>query len=137
MGPRRAREVIEALVQGTHPVSGVALPEEKVLESAGVLRALLVTAEALRTVELRLARRALLPANVGKRWTDQEDALVRQAFERKRSLEEIARAHGRTASAVAQRLLGLGLISADSPDWQGRFGTLPAGVLLKISKNIR
>lgn len=134
MGPRRAREVIEALVQGTHPVSGAALPEEKVLENAGVLRALLVTAQALRTAELRDARRALLPANVGKRWTEQEDALVRQAFERKSSLEEIARAHGRTTSAVAQRLLGLGLVSADSPEWEGRFGTLPEGVMLNIGK---
>lgn len=125
MGPHRAREVIEALLQGRHPVSGAALATEPVLQETSVLRALLITATALKFAEQRAVRRALLPSNVGRVWTTEEEARLREAFARKSPVDEIARAHRRTARAICQRLLRLGLLSVDSPQWVAHVGGQP------------
>lgn len=117
MGHRKAREILEALVQGVHPETRVALRDEAVLEDATVLRALLEAAAALRASEVRALRRAQLPSNVGRLWTTEEEATLRRAFERKTDPEEIARTHRRTVRAIAQRLQRLGLLGEDSPQW--------------------
>ena len=117
MGHHNAREILEALVQGVHPETRVALRGEAVLEDATVLRALLGAAAALRASEVRALRRAQLPANVGRFWTTEEEAELRRAFERKIHPEEIARMHRRTVRAIAQRLQRIGLLGEDSPQW--------------------
>ena len=117
MGHHNAREILEALVQGVHPETRVALRGEAVLEDTTVLRALLEAATALRASEVRALRRAQLPSNVGRLWTTEEEAALRRAFERKTPPEEIARTHRRTVRAIAQRLQRLGLLREDSPQW--------------------
>ena len=117
MGYQQAREILEALVQGVHPVTRVSLSGEAVLEDATVLRALLEASVALRASEVRALRRAQLPSNVGQLWTTEEEAALRRAFARQIPPEEIARAHRRTSRAVAQRLQRMGLLGAESSQW--------------------
>ena len=117
MGYQQAREILEALVQGVHPETRVSLTGEVVLEDATVLRALHEATLALRASELRAQRRAQLPSNVGRLWTTDEEAALRRAFEQVTAPEEIARAHRRTARAVAQRLQRLGLLGEQSSQW--------------------
>ena len=117
MRHQEARVILEGLVQGVHPETGMALRGETVLEDATVLRALLEATAALRAAEGRALRRAQLPPNVGRLWTTDEEAALRRAFERKTLPEEIARSHRRTARAIAQRLQRMGLLAQDSPQW--------------------
>ena len=117
MGYQQARKTLEALVQGVHPDTGVSLTGEAVLEDATVLRALLEATVALGASEVRALRRAQLPSNVGRLWTTEEEAALRRAFARQMPPEEIARAHRRTARAVAQRLQRLGLLGEQSAQW--------------------
>jgi len=42
-------------------------------------------------------------------WTDEEEARLREEFSRGTSVDELAQAHGRTASAIQRRLERLGL----------------------------
>ena len=117
MRHQEARVILEGLVQGVHPETGAALRGESVLEDATVLRALLEAAAALRAAEGRALRRAQLPPNVGRLWTTDEEAALRQAFQQKTAPEEIARVHRRTVRAIAQRLQRMGLLGEDSPQW--------------------
>lgn len=117
MRHQEARGILEGLVQGVHPETGTALKGEGVLEDATVLRALLEAVAALRAAEGRALRRAQLPPNVGRLWTTEEEAALRQAFERQTPPEEIARTHRRTVRAIAQRLQRMGLLAEDSPQW--------------------
>ena len=117
MGYQQAREILEALVQGVHPETRVSLTGETVLEDATVLRALHEASLALRASEVRALRRAQLPSNVGRLWTTDEEAALRRAFAQEALPEEIARAHRRTARAVAQRLQRLGVLGEQSSQW--------------------
>lgn len=117
MGYQQARKILEALVQGVHPETEVSLTGEAVLEDATVLRALHEATLALWASEVRALRRAQLPSNVGRLWTTEEEAALRRAFARQMPPEEIARAHRRTARAVAQRLQRLGLLGEQSAQW--------------------
>lgn len=114
MNVQRANDILRALVQGVHPSTGEPLPHNSVLQNAEVLRALLAGIEALEGARLRAARRAQLPDNVGRPWTEAEIATLRCEFEGGRSLEEIARAHGRSTRAISLRLGVLGLVEADT-----------------------
>src|SRR5215469_11314983 len=104
MNNQRAQQILRALVQGMHPLTGEPVVNDSVLQDADVLRALLAGITALDIVQHRAARRAQLPKNVGQRWTEAETVAIRQEFERGESLETIARAHGRSVRAVTHRL---------------------------------
>lgn len=125
MGYLEAREILEALVQGVHPRTQVALVGEAVLEDAMVLRSLVEAVAALRASEVRALRRAQLPRNVGRLWTTDEEAVLRRAFVQETPPEEVARSLGRTIRAVAQRLQRMGLLAEASPQWAAYAPYLP------------
>lgn len=110
---RRANAILQALVHGVHPHTAEPLPMDSVVHDPEVLRALLRGMTALNAVEARAARRAQLPKNVGRPWTQIELAGVRREFESGQTLEEIARLHGRSTRAITHQLAKLGLVSED------------------------
>jgi hypothetical protein len=127
MQKHRAKQILQALIQGIHPETGEPLTAESPLQSADVLRALLAGISALELADARANRRAQLPKNVGEPWTNAEVERLRSEFGSGVSLEEIAQAHGRTVRAIANRLMQLGLIPAN-PDyarWTGVNGASP------------
>lgn len=113
MKEQRARQILQALVQGIDPLTGAELPPGTILQEAEVLRALLAGAGALEQTAARAQRRALLPGNVGRTWSPEEEATLVAAFKSGDTLEDIATRHGRTLRAIEARLERLGLLTAE------------------------
>ena len=116
-----AASVLQALIEGHEPGSEVPLPSESVIHRADVMRALLTAVTALDRAEARAQRRALLPDNVGKAWTREEDNRLVEAFKAGQSPHELARKHRRTLRAVEARLQRMGLITESERTTRGGF----------------
>lgn len=124
-----ARQIIDTLAQGIHPVTGEAMPDDSPYNAPPVIRALHAVSRALdagRTAaEAEPGKaRGEVPPNAGKKWTPQEDAALETAFDAGIPLKQVAQELGRTAFAVEQRLVRLGKIAA--PAGGGRFGAAAA-----------
>ena len=122
MQERRARQILQALIQGVDPFDGNELPSGTVLQQADVLRALLAGVAALEADAARASRRAQLPRNIGRTWSAEENARLVAAFQRGEKLEDIASKHGRTLRAIEARLEKQGLITAEQRKTTDRFG---------------
>ena len=109
----RARQVLNALVQGVDPKSGSELPTDGILNRVDVIRTLLASVSAIDQVTAREARRALLPEKVGRQWTPEEEGNLKMEFQADTSIPDIAAAHKRTVRAIEARLELLGLITAE------------------------
>jgi hypothetical protein len=122
MQERRARHILQSLIQGVDPFNGHELPSGTVLQHADVLRALLAGVAALEADAARASRRAQLPRNIGRSWTAEENAQLLEEFKTGKSSAEIAAHHGRTVRAIEARLEKLGLITATERTTVDRFG---------------
>jgi hypothetical protein len=123
-----ARQIIDTLAQGIHPVTGEAMPEDSPYNAPPVIRALHAVSRALEGAGVGEALpdkpRRNPPPNAGKAWKPQEDAALETAFEAGIPLRQVAQELGRTAFAVEQRLVKLGKIAA--PAGGARYGTSTA-----------
>jgi catalase (peroxidase I) len=124
MQERRARQILQALVQGVDPFDGEELPAGTVLQQADVLRALLAGVAALEQDAARASRRAQLPRNIGRTWSAQEQAELIEAFDAGDPLADIAEKHGRTLRAIEARLEKIGLITAAERTTADRFSSV-------------
>jgi hypothetical protein len=113
MNEQRARQILQALVQGVDPMTGEELPPGTILQHADVLRALLAGVSALEQTAARAQRRAQLPGNVGRPWTVEEEATLIASFKAGNPAADIAIRHGRTLRAIEARLERLGLLTPD------------------------
>jgi hypothetical protein len=120
-----ARQIIDTLAQGIHPVTGEAMPDDSPYNAPPVIRALHVVSRALEAAgataqpEPERPQRPR-PPNAGKSWADQEDQALAIAFDAGIALKQIAQELGRTVFAVEQRLIKLGKVPA--PAGGGRYG---------------
>jgi hypothetical protein len=122
MQERRARQILQALIQGVDPFDGNELPSGTVLQRADVLRALLAGVAAMEQDAARASRRAQLPRNIGRAWSAEENSQLIDAVQAGESLADIAVRHGRTLRAIEARLEKLGLITAAERTTADRFG---------------
>jgi hypothetical protein len=122
MQERRARQILQALIQGVDPFDGSELSSGTVLQQADVLRALLAGVAALEQDAVRASRRAALPRNIGRSWTEEENKRLVAAFQAGEKLGDVAVRHGRTLRAIEARLEKLGLLSGDDRTTRDRFG---------------
>ncbi len=113
MKEQRAREILQALVQGVDPLTGEEIPPGTILQHADVLRALLAGLAAMEQTAARAQRRVQLPDNVGRAWTPDEEATLVAAYKSGDSPADIATRHGRTLRAIEARLEKLGLLTAE------------------------
>lgn len=104
-----ARQIIDTLAQGIHPVTGEAMPEDSPYNAPSVIRALHAVSRALERTEQ--VTNKVRPPNAGKAWSGQEDAALETAFDAGIALKQVAQELGRTAFAVEQRLVKLGKIA--------------------------
>ncbi|MGH8261296.1 MAG: hypothetical protein ACREUG_16570 [Steroidobacteraceae bacterium] len=118
-----ARQTLQALVQGFDPVSGAELPAGTVVQQAEVIRALLAGIAALEAEAERTRRRAQLPQNVGRPWTEAEEARLAAEFRAGDPLPGIAAQHNRTLAAIEARLERLGLLAAEQRTTRNRYVT--------------
>jgi catalase (peroxidase I) len=113
MKQQRALHILQALIQGVDPATGEELPSGTVMQNADVIRALLAGVAALEQTAAREQRRAALPDNVGRAWTDEEEATLVTAFKSGEPISDIATRHGRTLRAIEARLERLGHLTAE------------------------
>jgi len=112
MKEQKARQILQALVQGIDPQTGEELPSGTVIQQADVLRALLAGVGALEQAVARAQRRSQLPGNVGRTWSKEEETTLVAAFKSGDDTANIAARHGRTLRAIEARLERLGIITA-------------------------
>lgn len=115
-----ARQIIDTLAQGIHPVTGEVMPEDSPYNAPPVIRALHAVSRALEAAPRTAEEAARRPPNAGKAWSPQEDAALETAFDAGIALKQVAQELGRTRFAVEQRLVKLGKIAA--PAGGGRYG---------------
>jgi hypothetical protein len=116
-----ARQILQRLAAGVDPASGEALPAGAVLQHPEVVQALLAGVAALESEALRLRRRAQLPANVGRPWSEPEEQALAAEFGLGIELTQIAARHHRTLAAIEARLERLGLISVQQRRTRNRY----------------
>ncbi len=118
----RARDILNSLVLGLHPSTQEDLPKGTILEDADVVRALLVGIASIQQSMTRESRRAQLPRNIERTWSEEENAQLIDAFQAGHSAADIAARHGRTVRAIEARLEKLGLMTAGQRVTSDRFG---------------
>ena len=101
-----ARQIIDTLSQGIHPVTGEVMPEDSPYNAPPVIRALFAVSQALETKPPR-APRASRP-NAGKPWVPEDDEKLAQSYSAGLTLSALANELGRTPFAVETRLVKLG-----------------------------
>jgi hypothetical protein len=94
------------------------LPQDSVLQKAPVIRAMLEAISTVREADARRKRRALLPVNVGREWSAEEERQLDTEFQSGTTLAEIAQTHGRTLRAIENRCVRLGLMSSSEMSGQ-------------------
>ena len=126
-----ARQIIDTLAQGIHPVTGEAMAEDSPYNAPPVIRALFAVSQALEAPEpgeaakpaqaAKPAReRTAQPVNAGKPWSADDDAQLEAGFDQGDDAKVLADRLGRTRFGIEQRLIKLGKLPA--PAGGGRFG---------------
>lgn len=116
-----ARQIVQTLAQGRDPFSGEMFPPDHLLSHPEVVQALLAASAALEISAARGHRRAQLPENVGRQWTDAEEQDLIVAFRSGKSIEEIAGQHRRSLTGIEARLEKLGFLTAEQRVTRNRF----------------
>jgi hypothetical protein len=109
---QEALQVVRKLADGVHPDTGEVLRGDCLYQHPLAVRALHRAIGALEFQGERERTRQFLPANAGKPWNNQEDALICDELRRGLNFEQIAVSHSRTAGSIISRLVRLGQISA-------------------------
>jgi hypothetical protein len=104
-----AREILNVLAQGIHPVSGEVMPADSPYNEPPVIRALFTVSQALEQCEVPKRVREM-PANAGKTWSGEEDDKLLAAFNAGQEIKQMALDLGRSRVAVEARLVKLGKI---------------------------
>ena len=113
MSPSEAKALLEALANGIDPRTGEVQAEGSAFAHPPLIRALFLACSALEHLEKREKRAQSLPDNAGKPWSETEDEHLKAAFSAGATAKELAAQHGRTAGAIASRLIKLGLVEGD------------------------
>jgi hypothetical protein len=108
----QVKGVLEALVNGRHPGTGGALPADSIVNEANVIRVLITGIAALSARAARDVRRKSAPPSVGKVWSEEEQQQLIHEFSQRKSIADIAEAHGRTVRVIEVRLEIVDLMAA-------------------------
>ena len=106
-----ARQIIDTLAQGIHPVTGEAMPDDSPYNAPPVIRALVAVSQALQAPQSTRAAREL-PPNAGKPWSSEDDQALAIAFDAGADTRTLMQSLGRTRFSVEARLVKLGKIVA-------------------------
>src|SRR4051812_38369788 len=105
-----ARQIIDTLAQGVHPVTGEVMPEDSPYNAPPVIRALVAVSQALMVPGAARAQREL-PPNAGKPWSDEDDQALAVAFDAGAAMKTMMETLGRTRYSVEARLVKLGKVA--------------------------
>src|SRR5258708_24775178 len=108
-----ALPIVRALADGVNPIRGETYPEQSPYAEPRTLRALYSAVDLMSKEVEREKRKARLPANFGKPWTEGEDRALTGEFDAAMPMIEMARRHARTQSSIRLRLEKLGKIQPE------------------------
>lgn len=109
MDKQRAIEILHALADGVHPITGEVFPEDSPYQHPDIVRALCFFARKHRLKKPRMPKKG--PPRAGSRWDKAEDDKLIMEFDSKIPIKLIAEKHQRTLHGIAARLVRLGKIS--------------------------
>jgi len=113
MDHEKALSILQALSNGTDPLSGQPFPAASPYQHPDVVRALYQAVRALEaavTAQKRQAARSTAAGNSGKPWAKDEDERLVAAFDAGQSIDDLAVAHGRSRLAIEARLARFGKV---------------------------
>ena len=112
MEMQAARQIIDTLAQGVHPVTGEVMPDDSPYNAPPVIRALVAASRALegkRKASDRTERVARVqPSNQGKPWSPEDDVRLEAAYTAGADMKLLAQELGRSHFGVESRLVKLG-----------------------------
>ena len=106
MDLHRAKEIISALAEGIGPTTGEVLPDNSVCNKGEIVRAFY---SILNHLDEKKPKKNL-PANAGKPWAREDEALLVNLYRSGASKKDICKTLQRTESGIAARLVHLGII---------------------------
>jgi hypothetical protein len=125
--------ILNALANGVHPATGEKFAADGPYQHPDTVRALF---EAMRAVEgggtapapapERKAAPAMPQSGPGSRWSAEEEQRLATAFDAGRTVDELARAHGRSRASIEGRLVRLGKMDASAVTTPLRYPPKPA-----------
>ncbi|ONI40251.1 hypothetical protein AN639_05040 [Candidatus Epulonipiscium fishelsonii] len=89
------------LIRGIDPYTNEKLPQDHLINNKYVYQLLLIAQNNILNYN---ASTSDLPINVGKTWSNEEDAQLRTEYENKVSIKEMSKIHGRTHRSIKARL---------------------------------
>ncbi len=101
----KAKEIILALADGVDPITGEVLPADHVCNNAEVVRAFYTLLQQKNT-----EKREKIYENSGKRWTQEDDKMLKQLFGQGVTKSELQKRFMRSRGSIHSRLIRLGLI---------------------------
>jgi hypothetical protein len=104
-----ARQILDTLAQGIHPLTGEAMAEDSPYNAPPVIRALFAISQALEVKPGKAARGQ--PANAGKPWRPEDDEELEAGFTAGVDFKQLASDLGRTPFGVESRLVKLGKLA--------------------------
>ena len=124
--------ILNALANGIHPATGQQFPADSPYQHPDTVRALFTAVRALEQTRNDApspakSRTSAAPANIGSRWTPEEEQRLVTAFDAGKRVSELAALHARSVAAIEARLLKLGKIDASAVTAQLRYGNNAAG----------
>jgi len=116
MEMQAARQIIDTLAQGVHPVTGEVMPDDSPYNAPPVIRALVAASRALEGKRSAPAARTdrtervarVQPSNQGKPWSPEDDARLEAAYAAGADLKLVAQELGRSHFGIESRLVKLG-----------------------------
>jgi len=104
MDKSKAITIIEALANGTDPITGEIFPPNSPYQQVDVVRALFMASDALKKVKDKNAPPVQGLENRGKPWDEAEDEKLKDAFLEGKTIDELAKIHMRTRGSIHARL---------------------------------
>ena len=101
----RAKEIISTLADGIDPITGELLPAEHICNNPEVVRAFYTILQ-----HDNVTKQKKTYENAGKKWTKEDDALLKQLFEQGVKVSELQKKFVRSRGSIQSRLAKLGLI---------------------------
>jgi len=105
----RAKELLKTLADGVNPLTGEALPPSDSCNQPDIIRAL-YTAVSVLDQALKPKKHPNTPEKFGKPWTNEDDRLLSEMYDKGLTKKEICDAFQRTEGSIAARLVQLGKI---------------------------
>ena len=110
MDIERARELILALAEGIDPITGEVLPPEHVCNNPEIIRAFYTAFNFIDSKSMPAEKKVKTYESAGKRWTEDDDKLLKELYEKGVKISEIQKQFMRSRGSIQARLAKLGII---------------------------